>query len=73
MTTHFKHWNGQTDKQTDKQTDRQTDRQTDLGVELTSPFGRGQLKIGRVRSGQVQLKFTDQLRLINRQPHSCFV
>ena len=33
------------DRQTDKQTNRQTDRQTDLGVELTSPFGRGQLKI----------------------------
>ena len=27
------------------QTDRQTDRHTDLAVELTSPFGRGQLKI----------------------------
>ena len=27
MTTHFKHWNGQTDKQTDRQTDRQTDGQ----------------------------------------------
>ena len=26
------------------QTNRQTDRQTDLAVELTSPFGRGQLK-----------------------------
>ena len=35
---------GQTDRQTDKQTDRQTDRHTDLAVELTSPFGRGQLK-----------------------------
>ena len=29
---------------TDRHTDRQTDTQTDLGVELTSPFGRGQLK-----------------------------
>ena len=27
------------------QTDTHTNRQTDLAVELTSPFGRGQLKI----------------------------
>ena len=31
------------DRQTDKQTNRQTDRHTDLVVELTSPFGQGQL------------------------------
>ena len=36
---------GQTDRQTNRQTDKQTNRQTDLAVELTSPFGRGQLKI----------------------------
>ena len=28
----------------DRHTDKHTDRQTDLDVELTSPFGRGQLK-----------------------------
>ena len=32
------------DRQTDRQTNKQTNRQTVLGVELTSPFGRGQLK-----------------------------
>ena len=29
---------------TDKQTDTQTHKQTDLAVELTSPFGWGQVK-----------------------------
>ena len=33
---------------TDKQTNRQTDTQTDLAVELTLPFGQGQLKMGKV-------------------------
>ena len=30
--------------QTHRQTNTQTDKHTDLAVELTSPFGRGQLK-----------------------------
>ena len=30
--------------QTDRHTDRQTHRHTDLAVELTSPFGWGQVK-----------------------------
>ena len=37
-----------TQRHTDRQTDRQTDKHTDLAVELTSPFGRGQLKSGQL-------------------------
>ena len=38
----------------DKQTDRQTDKHTNLGVELTSPFGRGQLKNRAVKWAKVR-------------------
>ena len=44
------------DRHTHTQTHRQTDRQTDLGVELTSPFGRGQLKTRLVNPNSTQRK-----------------
>ena len=49
--------------QTDTQTDTQTDRHTDLAVELTSPFGRGQLKrlfegLKILNSTSLELNFT---------------
>ena len=45
----------QTNTQTDKHTDRQTHKHTDLAVELTLPFGRGQLKIN-ISSPQPKLE-----------------
>ena len=46
----------------DTHTHRQTHTQTDLGVELTSPFGRGQLKIK-------QRNHLDQQKLNGFQPN----
>ena len=43
MMTHFKHWNGQTDRHTHTHTDRQTDTQTNLGVELTENHKQKQI------------------------------
>ena len=44
MMTYLTHCNRQTQRQTHRQTHRLTESQTDLAVELTPPWGGGQLK-----------------------------